>query len=140
MNANDRLNAVAMRCNGVGLLLTILAYKRPDSRTFLYNRSELPSVRQRDHSRHRIAVTGFIILGRTSCYSSRPRSCAKPHAGGRLRYVSEALVTCALAKEASAGTWSLGYPSECGSIQASSWKLLVALLNPSTRSPRRHGA
>lgn len=52
-----------MLCNGVGLLLTVLVYKKPDSRTILYRRSELPAIQQRDRSRHRLAVVGFIVLG-----------------------------------------------------------------------------
>ncbi len=63
MNAPDLLSAAAMLCNGVGLLLTVLVYKRPDSRVFLHNRSERPALARRDAKRHRLAVAGFIALG-----------------------------------------------------------------------------
>lgn len=42
MSTPDLLNAAAMLCNGVGLLLTVLVYQKPDGRTFLYQKSELP--------------------------------------------------------------------------------------------------
>lgn len=63
MSAPDLLSAVAMLCNGAGLLLTVLVYKRPDSRVFLYNKSERPALAKRDAKRHRLAVAGFIVLG-----------------------------------------------------------------------------
>jgi len=63
MSNPDLLNAAAMFCNGVGLLLTVLVYKRPDSRVFLYNQSERPALAKRDRSRHRLALAGFIVLG-----------------------------------------------------------------------------
>ena len=63
MNAPDVLNAAAMLCNGVGLLLTVLVYRKPDSRTFLYQKSELPAIAKRDAQRHRLAVAGFVVLG-----------------------------------------------------------------------------
>lgn len=63
MNAPDLLSAAAMLCNGVGLLLTVLVYKRPDSRVFLYNKSERPALAKRDAKRHRLAVAGFVSLG-----------------------------------------------------------------------------
>lgn len=63
MNALDLLNAAAMFCNGVGLLLTVLVYRRHDSRTILYQKSELPTVAKRDAQRHRLAVAGFVVLG-----------------------------------------------------------------------------
>ena len=63
MNAPDLLNAAAMLCNGVGLLLTVLVYKRHDSRTIVYNKSELPTIAQKDAQRHRLAVAGFVVLG-----------------------------------------------------------------------------
>ena len=63
MNAPDLLSAAAMLCNGVGLLLTVLVYKRPDSRVFLNNKSERPALAKRDAKRHRLAVAGFIGLG-----------------------------------------------------------------------------
>jgi hypothetical protein len=63
MPTPDLLNAAAMLCNGVGLLLTVLVYKRHDSRTVLYQKSELPALQQRDRVRHRLAVAGFIVLG-----------------------------------------------------------------------------
>lgn len=52
-----------MLCNGVGLLLSVLVYKRTDSRVFLYNKSERPALAKRDAQRHRMAVAGFIALG-----------------------------------------------------------------------------
>lgn len=52
-----------MLCNGAGLLLTVLVYKRPDSRVFLYNKSERPALAKRDAKRHRLAVAGFLMLG-----------------------------------------------------------------------------
>lgn len=63
MSAPDLLSAAAMLCNGVGLLLTVLVYKRPDSRVFLYNKSERPALAKRDAKRHRLVVAGFIVLG-----------------------------------------------------------------------------
>ena len=63
MNAPGLLSAAAMLCNGVGLLLTVLVYKRPDSRVFLYNKSERPALAKRDAKRHRLAVAGFLALG-----------------------------------------------------------------------------
>jgi len=63
MSNPDLLNAAAMLCNGAGLLLTVLVYKRPDSRVFLYNQSERPALAKRDRSRHRLALAGFIVLG-----------------------------------------------------------------------------
>jgi len=63
MNAPDLLSAAAQLCNGVGLLLTVLVYKRPDSRVFLYNKSERPALAKRDAKRHRLAVAGFLALG-----------------------------------------------------------------------------
>jgi hypothetical protein len=63
VSAPDLLNAAAMLCNGVGLLLTVLVYQKPDGRTFHYQRSELPAIAKRDRSRHRLAVAGFIVLG-----------------------------------------------------------------------------
>lgn len=48
---------------GVGLLLTVLVYQKPDGRTFIYQKSELPAIAKRDRSRHRLAVAGFIVLG-----------------------------------------------------------------------------
>lgn len=63
MNTPNLLHAAAQLCNGVGLLLTVLVYKRPDSRTFYHNKSELPGIAKRDAKRHRKAVTGFIALG-----------------------------------------------------------------------------
>ena len=63
MNPPDLLNAAAMLCNGVGLLLTVLVYKRHDSRTFLYQKSELPTIAKKDAQRHRLAVAGFVVLG-----------------------------------------------------------------------------
>jgi hypothetical protein len=63
MSTPDLLNSAAMLCNGVGLLLTVLVYKRPDSRVFLYNKSERPALAKRDAKRHRLAVAGFIVLG-----------------------------------------------------------------------------
>ena len=63
MNAPDLLNAAAMLCNGVGLLLTVLVYKRSDSRVFLYNKSDRPALAKRDAQRHRMAVAGFVALG-----------------------------------------------------------------------------
>jgi len=59
----DLLNAAAMLCNGVGLLLTVLVYKRPDSRVFLYSKSERPALARRDAKRHRLAVAGFVTMG-----------------------------------------------------------------------------
>lgn len=63
MSTTDLLNAAAMLCNGVGLLLTVLVYQKPDGRTFLYQKSELPAIAKRDRLRHRLAVAGFIVLG-----------------------------------------------------------------------------
>lgn len=63
MNVPDLLNAAAMLCNGAGLLLTVIVYKRPDSRVFLHNKSERPALAKRDAQRHRLAVAGFIALG-----------------------------------------------------------------------------
>ena len=63
MSTPDLLNAAAMLCNGVGLLLTVLVYKRTDSSVFLYNKSERPALAKRDAQRHRMAVAGFIALG-----------------------------------------------------------------------------
>jgi hypothetical protein len=63
MSASAFLNACAIFCNGSGLLLTVLVYKKPDSRTFLYNKTERPAIAKRDHSRHRLAVAGFVFLG-----------------------------------------------------------------------------
>jgi hypothetical protein len=63
MSLPDPLNAAAMLCNGVGLLLTVLVYQKPDSRTILYQKSELPTIAKRDRTRHRLAVAGFIVLG-----------------------------------------------------------------------------
>jgi hypothetical protein len=63
VSAPDLLNAAAMLCNGVGLLLSVLVYKRPDSRVFLYNKSERPALAKRDARRHRLAVAGIIVLG-----------------------------------------------------------------------------
>jgi hypothetical protein len=63
VSALDLLNAAAMLCNGVGLLLTVLVYKRPDSRVFLYNKSERPALAKRDAQLHRLALAGFIVLG-----------------------------------------------------------------------------
>ena len=60
----DRRSAAALeiRVSG-GLLLTVLVYKRPDSRVFLYNKSERPALAKRDAKRHRQAVAGVIVLG-----------------------------------------------------------------------------
>jgi hypothetical protein len=63
VNALDLLNAAAMLCNGLGLLVTVLVYKRPDSRVFLYNKSERPALAKRDAQRHRMVVAGFVALG-----------------------------------------------------------------------------
>jgi hypothetical protein len=63
VNAPDLLNAAAMLCNGLGLLLTVLVYKRHDSQTFLYNKSERPALAKKDAQRHRLAVAGFVVLG-----------------------------------------------------------------------------
>lgn len=63
MSTLDLLNSAAMLCNGAGLLLTVLVYQKPDGRTFLYQKSELPAIAKRDRSRHRLAVAGFIVLG-----------------------------------------------------------------------------
>lgn len=63
MSAPDVLNAAAMLYNGVGLLLTMLVYKRTDSRVFLYNKSERPALAKRDAQRHRLAMAGFVALG-----------------------------------------------------------------------------
>ncbi|QQR87837.1 MAG: hypothetical protein IPJ76_06330 [Flavobacteriales bacterium] len=67
-NPPGLLNAAALLCNGVGLLLTVLVYQKPDSRTIMYNKSELPAIRQRDRSRHRLALAGFIVLGLAFCF------------------------------------------------------------------------
>ncbi len=63
MNALDLLNAAAMLCNGLGLLLTVLVYKHPDSHVYFYNKSERPALAKRDAQRHRLAVAGFVALG-----------------------------------------------------------------------------
>lgn len=63
MSTPDLLNGAAMLCNGVGLLLTVLVYKRTDSRVFLYNKSERPALAKRDAQRHHLAVAGFVALG-----------------------------------------------------------------------------
>lgn len=62
-DTRDLLNAAAMLCNSVGLFLTVLVYCKPDSRTILYNKSELPAIARRDAQRHRLAVAGFVVLG-----------------------------------------------------------------------------
>lgn len=56
MSASDFFSAVAMLCNGLGLLLTVLVYKRTDSSVFLYNKSERPAMAKRDTHRHHLAV------------------------------------------------------------------------------------
>jgi hypothetical protein len=63
VSTSELLNAAAMLCNGVGLLLTVLVFQKPDGRTFLYQKSELLAIAKRDRSRHRLAVAGFIVLG-----------------------------------------------------------------------------
>ena len=63
MSTHDLLSATAMLCNGAGLLLTVLVYKRPDSRVFLYNKSERPALAKRDVRFHCFALAGFIVLG-----------------------------------------------------------------------------
>lgn len=63
MNIPVLLNSAALLCNGVGLLLTVIVYKRPDSRVFLHNKSERPALAKRDAQRHRLAVAGFVALG-----------------------------------------------------------------------------
>ena len=63
MNTPDLLNAAAKLCNGVGLLLTVLVYKMPDSRVILHHKSERPKIAARDNKQHRLAVAGFIVLG-----------------------------------------------------------------------------
>lgn len=63
MNMPEVLQAAAMLCNGVGLLLIVLVYQKPDGRTFLYQKSQLPAIAKRERSRHRLAVASFIVLG-----------------------------------------------------------------------------
>lgn len=63
MNLPDLLNAAAMFCNGAGLLLSVLVYQKPDSRTILYQKNEQPAIKNRDRSRHRLALSGFVVLG-----------------------------------------------------------------------------
>jgi hypothetical protein len=63
MSTPDLLNSAAMLCNGTGLLLTVLVYQKTESRTFLYQKTELPALAKRDAQRHRLAVAAFIVLG-----------------------------------------------------------------------------
>ena len=54
MNTPELLNAAAQLCNGAGLMITVLVYRKPDSRNYSYNKSELPAIQKRDRSRHRL--------------------------------------------------------------------------------------
>lgn len=62
MSPSDLLSWVALLCSGLGLLFSVLAYKRPDGRTFLYNRSELSAIAKRNTRRHRLAMAGFASV------------------------------------------------------------------------------
>ena len=62
MPSFDFLGLTALLFSGLGLLSSVLAYKRPDGRTFLYNRSELPAVARRSARRHRWAMAGFTAV------------------------------------------------------------------------------
>lgn len=63
MGIQDLLGASAQLCNGVGLLITVLVYRRPHSGTVIYTKGETPLWEARDRKRHRLALAGFVILG-----------------------------------------------------------------------------